>query len=182
MRGISEERLTQEYVKELINYDPCTGLVTWKVSRGKARAGSLASDVSVGSTGKRYGRITIHKKRYKLHRIIWLYVYGSFPETIDHINGNSLDNRITNLRNVDLRTNSLNRRVQNNSTSGIHGVNWHKTQRSWQVSIHDRNGYKYLGKFNNLFDAACVRKSAERIHGYHTNHGSSYQELPKDPE
>jgi hypothetical protein len=90
-------------MKDLLSYDPPTGVITWKVSRGRVKAGDVA-----GNASHRYGyvAIRINGKRYYAHRIAWELYYGEPPsQTIDHINGDTSDNRICNLRDVDSRTN-----------------------------------------------------------------------------
>lgn len=86
---------TQQRIKELLRYEPETGLFFWLVRRGPLAPGSKAGTF----TDKRYVDISVDCKLYKAHRLAWLYVHGVFPpDQIDHINGNRSDNRIANLR------------------------------------------------------------------------------------
>ena len=88
--------ITQERLKELLHYDPETGVFTWKVDKGtRARAGQEAGCLN-GVSG--YIDISIDKKLEKAHRLSFLYMDGSMPpEHTDHINGIRNDNRPQNL-------------------------------------------------------------------------------------
>ena len=108
--------------------------------------------------------------RYLAHRVIWKMVNGVDPDQIDHINGNTQDNRIDNLRSVTNRLNSLNRSLQHNNKTGYHGVI--KTQEDkWLARIESNGVSRYIGTFRNLGEAIAARKAAEKEHGFHQNHG-----------
>lgn len=115
-----------------------------------------------------YLRVSIGRKRYKAHRVAWAIYYGEWPEDqIDHINGVRDDNRLSNLRAATNTENARNRRLPENSMSGVLGVRWDKNRWVWRVEIGDR----YLGSFESFRDAYAVRKEAEAAEGYHENHG-----------
>lgn len=159
--------VTQDRLKSLFNYERETGEFICKAWRGgTARAGSVA-----GSLNKGYLLITIDGKRYRAHRLAWLYVHGCMPKEIDHINGNRSDNRIINLRNVTRSENSKNHCVPSNNKSGVMGVYWNKAASKWQAYIKLNGKPRYLGVFADKFDAICSRKSAEYKLGFHENHG-----------
>lgn len=116
-----EEALTVQRVRELLDYHPEKGLFTWRVKHGRN------SDIGkrAGSKRGKYWQIYIDKKSYAEHRLAWLYVNGSWPTAryIDHINGDSRDNRIENLRECTNGQNMQNQRVAHrNSKTGFLGV------------------------------------------------------------
>jgi hypothetical protein len=114
------EELTQKRLKELLNYDHETGLFVWQESRGRVKEGRVA-----GSAHKAYGytEITLDRKSYPAHRLVWLYNHGVFPvEQVDHLDGNRTNNRLENLREVSHCVNGRNRTKSCNNSSGITGV------------------------------------------------------------
>jgi hypothetical protein len=91
-----------------------------------------------------------------------LYLFGEWPKgEIDHVNRDSLDNRIANLRDVSQSENARNRPQQANSTSGVKGVYWHKASQRWQAQIAVNGKQIHLGLFDTLDEAARARFIAE---------------------
>lgn len=156
--------ISQERLKDLIDYNADTGEFKRFLKNGARTAGS------VNSQG--YLHIMLDKKLYKAHRLAWLYTYGDFPDgQIDHVNQDRADNRLSNLRVVDNAENNKNRSICSNNKSGVLGVSyWNKANR-WEVKIAENKRNKRLGLFSDFFEAVCARKSAENRLGYHTNHG-----------
>ena len=162
--------ITQQRLKELSVYDAQDGRFYALVGRGHVKIGDqLGYQHSEG-----YRRRVVDGKTYREHRLVWLYYYGEFPpEHIDHINGVKSDNRLENLRAVSNAENGKNQRRRRDNTSGIMGVCRHSRVKCYIARIHVRGKLTHLGSFDNLFDAACARKSAELTHNYHPNHGRS---------
>jgi len=151
--------LTQSQLKELLHYDPDTGIFTNKVTRNR---GALIGDQAGANHSKGYRIIAINRKSYLVHRLAWLYTYGSWPKCqLDHINRIKNDNRISNLREVSDSQNHQNVGLQSNNISGFKGVCWHKRRCTWHVQIKLNNKHIFLGYFKSLDDAIAVRKQAE---------------------
>jgi hypothetical protein len=165
--------IDSDRLDEVISYNADTGIFTW-ISSGSCRIkyGDIAGSVKKHG----YREIQVDKKIYLAHRLAWLYYYGSFPDgEIDHINHNKLDNRIVNLRVVDIKENNKNKSIMKNNTSGHCGVVWHKKSSKWQSQIVINGKNIYLGLFKELFCAIKTRKKAEVKYGFHKNHGGIHQ-------
>jgi hypothetical protein len=160
--------ITQAELKELLNYNPDTGVFTWNVSKPGRSFGSIAGTRHVNG----YTHIQLNKKIYKAHRLAWLYVHGYFPECIDHINNDRDDNRIENLREATVTQNNHNSKLSKNNTSGIKGVSWHKKSMKWCATIGVYGKTIYLGLFDNLELAELVITEARnKYHGEFVNNG-----------
>lgn len=118
--------LTAARVRELLRYDPSTGVFTNRINRSpKARAGSVAGCVS-----KSTGRTLICLdgiKDYQASRLAWLYMTGAWPSgDIDHIDGDQGNNRFSNLRDVSEKLNMQNlKAAHQDSSTGYLGVSEH---------------------------------------------------------
>lgn len=161
--------LTQEKLKELLSYNKDTGVFTWiKTKPHMARligknAGTMRKDG--------YYRAYIDNKRYYLHRLAWLYVYGEFPKTIDHINQNKSDNRIENLRNVTQTENMRNRKKSSNNTSGVTGVSYDNKRKKFFAQINIANNGYFLGYFCTVEEAKQKRQIVSKSLGFSELHG-----------
>jgi len=149
-------------VLELLDYDPATGLFTWKIRRGCRPAGAEAGTLSYG-----YIRIKVDGKCYRAHRLAWLVVNGHLPDELDHINLIKDDNRISNLRPATSQENSRNTGRRSSNTSGFKGVCWHSRDKKWHARAQDVNGKrKFLGSFPTPEAASAAYESyASRHYG-----------------
>ncbi len=159
--------ITQELVKELFEYKD--GGLYRKKSAPNSSKGSRFGSVDY-SKGYRRGRVNY--KHITEHRLIYLYFYGELPETIDHINGDRLDNRIENLRKATASQNQHNRKNQKNSTSGHKGVCFDSSRNKWVVQVAINNKRKKIGRFED-FELACLVADEARnlYHGEYARHG-----------
>lgn len=99
-----------EKIKSFLNYDPSNGEFRWKVKRKAMNAGDLTG--ARLTKANRYCRVNVNKKNWLAHRLAWFMHYGEEAKgIIDHINGDPVDNRITNLRLTDSFGNNRNRKV-----------------------------------------------------------------------
>ena len=151
--------LTQERLKELLHYDPETGILTWLISpRNNVPAGSVAGRIDK----KGYVRIVYQKNLYQGHWLAWFFVHNKWPDNeLDHINGNPTDNRIANLRDVTRKQNMENKKIYKTNKSGYSGVNWHTKKNRWVVRIGHYGKRISIGEFINLQDAIAARIKAE---------------------
>lgn len=134
-----------DLVSSLLSYDVETGNLIWKVSSHRKAAGSIAGSTATGG----YVHVTIKKQTYKAHRLIWLLCKIEHPPMfIDHIDGNTSNNRIGNLRLADVNENKHNQKTSRNNTSGLKGVCWSKDSSKWQAQIKYLGKSIYLGMFN----------------------------------
>lgn len=138
-----------ERVRELLNYQPDTGIFTWLVKRrGAANKGDIAGCVARNG----YLRIGIDGQLYFAHRMAWLYVHGELPKMIDHVNGVKTDNRISNLRAASQALNAQNRRRPQGSNPYI-GISFHSSAKKWIANICTNGIRKTIGRFDSPEDA-----------------------------
>lgn len=155
--------MNAEALRASLHYDSETGVFTRKVAASHARVGDVAG--------------TVHKKRgyvefwvlgelVKAHRVAVLWMTGAPPlGQVDHINGDRSDNRWSNLRVVDNKTNSENRtRANKNNQTGLLGVKWHASKGKFESRIRCDGKLKYLGIFETAQQAHDAYLSAKRSH------------------
>lgn len=156
--------LTAARLRELLHYEPESGIFTY----ARNRQGVFAGDVAGGPNDKGYRKHKIDGRYYLGHRLAWLYVNGVWPEgEVDHINGLRSDNRIDNLRDVPRKTNSENqRKARSANRSGLLGVCSPCGQdKKYKAMIMVAGKAKTLGRFDNAEDAhACYLKSKRALH------------------
>jgi HNH endonuclease len=149
-----------EHLFTWLQYEPETGIFRWSrdTQCGRARAGGEAG--TVNSHG--YRHIYVCGRRYYAHRLAWLFMHGRWPAaTIDHINGDPLDNRIRNLREATHTQNIQNsRRKTTRNKAGLKGVSLSRTR--WRATINVYGNRMSLGTFDNKEDAAAAYATAAR--------------------
>lgn len=154
-------RITAVRLRELLHYDPETGVFTHRVGR-KGR-GTRAGDVA-GRIRKQdgYRRIGLDHGRYVASRLAWLYMTGEWPAAeIDHINCVRSDDRFINLRPATRDENARNTRRPSSNTSGLKGVSWRGGK--WRATIKKDRKPIHIGFFASpeAAHAAYVAKAQE---------------------
>jgi hypothetical protein len=163
--------INQDTLRLLFNYDPVTGELTNRVPRGPAaKIGEPSGGITLcgpKNSKKTYLRVCVDGRRLYSHRVIWMMMTGEFPECIDHIDGDSLNNKWSNLRNVSHRVNGKNQKIHSTNTSGHSGVTYRKDSGRWRSRIMVDDKMINLGTFKHKEDAIAARKEAEETHGFH---------------
>ena len=140
------------------------GVLYWKnpTNPAKTPRGSIA-----GYVGKRgYTHIQYARKIYKAHRLIFLMFRGYMANIIDHIDGNTSNNRPENLRAATHLGNAQNAKKRKDNTSGVKNVCWHKRLNKWGVALSVNNKIRHFGYFEDLELAALVASEArDKYHG-----------------
>lgn len=147
---IPRNDLTAEYVRSILDYDPQTGVFTWKTRIGlpnkwnAKHAGMAAGHVTrVG-----YRVIGIDRTDRYAHRLAWLCMTGDWPEKfIDHRDCNRGNNIWENLREADKSGNARNTKRPKTNTSGLKGATWSVHAKTWKSQITIDGRVKNLGYF-----------------------------------
>lgn len=176
-------------LRQLVRYEPETGKLFWRerdetmfhnVGRcrkavatawNRKNAGKEAF-CALGTDGYLYGGV--NRRRVAAHRVAVAIVSGDYPDAyVDHINGIKTDNRIVNLRCVGAVENNRNRSISKCNTSGKAGVDYLGTREGagWRARISDHGSCIMLGWYRTRDEAVAAREAAEKILGFHPNHG-----------
>ena len=152
--------LSQERLRELLEYDCITGVWTWlQPPNTRIRKGSVAGTIQ--KNGYRY--ITIDKLPRKASRLAFLYMNGELPEhEVDHIDRNPLNDAWINLRSCDSSQNKINRRLRKDNSSGYKGVHFNKRKSKWVARVWKNSKEIVVGSFDNLEDAVNARTIAAK--------------------
>jgi hypothetical protein len=95
----------------------------------------------------------------RMHRLI---VNAREGQIVDHINGNTLDNRRENLRIVSASQNAINRRKRSDNKSGVTGVHFSKAHNRWFACINIDKKKQNIGLFKTMEEAVAARKEKEK--------------------
>ncbi|MCK5611166.1 HNH endonuclease [Candidatus Pacearchaeota archaeon] len=171
------KKLTQKRLKELLHYDPKTGVFIWKKSTSnRVKIDSVAGSVSNDG----YRLIKVDGKRYVASRLAWLIMEGYLPEhDMDHKNRIRNDDRWCNLRHASRQCNLRNAGISKNNKSGIVGVSWSKKYGVWVAQICINRKRVFLGQYVSKVDAIRKRWEAEKKYNFPNCNTSStaYQYL-----
>jgi hypothetical protein len=157
--------ITQELIHRLFDYKD--GNLYWKVCGKRidlvgTKAGTLDGD---------RWQVTIDKKHYKIHRIVFLMFYGYMPKEVDHIDGNPSNNNIENLRPATRSEQLCNTGLRKTSKSGVKGVSWDSNRNKWTVVVTKNKQTMYRNRFDDLELAQLVAiETRDKYHGSFTRH------------
>lgn len=161
------DRLTHAVLVSMLDCDYATGVLTWKVTRGRAVAGARAGyiDTSQGRSGG-YRSVEIFGVKHKEHRVVWFHRNGVWPAgLLDHRDTIKHHNWIDNLREATTQINQQNQRLPHKGNlSGYLGVSWCNTRKKWFSQIKDGAGRKrHLGYFADPKDGHVAYVDAKRV-------------------
>lgn len=111
-------------------------------------------DIVTGANNEGYLRVGINHKRYLVHKIIFFMLSGEYPDILDHIDGNTKNNNINNLRTATQKQNSANCKRRKNSSSQYKGVHWKNKNKLWCAQIGANGEKTYIGLFLDEVEAA----------------------------
>lgn len=154
---------TAERIKELLDYNPLTGVFIWRISPSRnTPAGSIA-----GASSDGYRLIRVDGGRYKAHQLAWLCVTGEWPVSrIDHKDTDRSNNAWTNLRLATNSQNKANMGKRADNKSGFKGVSWYPQTKRWVAQIRCEGKSKTLGYFHDPEHAhAAYCEAAKRLFG-----------------
>lgn len=158
--------LTFDRAAELLSYDPVSGALTWRLKRNGRGGGVNPGDVA-GSPFKGYLTVGVDRKRFLAHRLAWLLHFGCWPEgSIDHIDGDGTNNRITNLRDVSHAANLQNRKAATagNKSTGLLGAYALRNTGRFVACYHPKGKKVHLGVFPTAEEAHAAHLAARREH------------------
>lgn len=178
--------ITPELLRECLAYSPATGRFFYKHRDRKhfpdnrshavfhARFAGRECFKILSGTGYLHG--SINGVVINSHIAAWAIVHGEWPKgQIDHINGDRLDNRIENLRDVPAILNNCNRAKSKGKSSKYLGVSFKKGRNKWRAHIQVDGKYIHLGHFGTEEDAVAARLKAQRQYSqFHDNHGQRF--------
>lgn len=162
-RNFTTDKLTIERLREVLHYDPETGIFTWRVRlNNSTAAGSAAGCLKPNG----YIHIRIDGVLHQAHRLVLYWVNGvaSSSGDVDHRDHNRSNNVFVNLREATRSENMQNTRKPRDNKSGFKGVSWNKERKKWAAFIRTAGKSKNLGNFTNIEDAVEARKAAEILY------------------
>ena len=163
-----DSEISVDALRDLLSYDAETGLLTWRVRRGRVEVGQAAGNPMKSG----YLQVMIGGRTYLAHRLAWLHHFGRWPDgDVDHINRVRTDNRVENLRECPRSANMANSKCHEDNQLGVKGVCWHPAAKKWKASVMCR-GKTSFQYFDSVGSAnAWVRSERARLHQHFACHG-----------
>ena len=182
-----EKELTQELVRELLDYNPDEGTFYWRKRSIKwfkserswkiwnpQFAGKKAGTLARRKYGYECITICLFNKNYQAHRLAWLYMLGDpLPIEIDHDNRDGTDNRWVNLMPSSSYSNTRNKSKYRNNTSGHTGVTFDRKRGKWRARCKLSGRYRHLGWHSSIDGAIKAVKDFREANGFSSGHGES---------
>jgi hypothetical protein len=174
--------LSYDKISECFKYDPDTGVFEWRHRPTDHFSSERYADqfnnrfsgklAFTNSTSGGYLRVRVFGVLVYAQRVAWLLHFKEWPSgDVDHLNGDQLDNRISNLRDVTPLQNMKNQSMRKDNTSGFCGVVWVKRKHKWRAQIRSNGRTVHLGYFTNFEGAKAARVSANSEMGFSDRHG-----------
>lgn len=162
--GDVTREISQEELKRVLDYNPKTGVFTWKIAPcgHGVKKGSVAG--CLHPRGWRYIRYRYHG--HAEHRLAFLYMTGSMPDFVDHKDRNRSNNSWSNLRESDPLSNSVNQGIRIDNKSGYKGVHFCKDRNKWRAGVRFKGVQIDLGRYDTAVEAAeAYNTQAFEMHG-----------------
>jgi hypothetical protein len=157
----TEKELTQSRAKELFDYDPVTGALTWKARTSRRIS---VGDVAGHNTCQGYIAVRVDRDLLLAHRVIWMYVHGRFPcGDLDHIDGNGRNNALHNLRECNRPENLQNTTLRKDNKLGVTGVYKALDTGKFKAEITAYGIKKRLGSFDSVDQARAAYVRAKKV-------------------
>ena len=159
--------ITQDKIKELLHYDPMTGVFRWRFAVAKrVKPWDVAGCLNVNG----YAFVKVGGKSIRAHRLAWLYMTGKMPQDqVDHINGCRADNSWSNLREATNKQNTENGKTRKHNTSGFNGVTCKAEGKKWRARVGHNGSRIHLGYFETAEKAmAAVAAKKAEIYTHYT--------------
>lgn len=158
-------------IRDLVHYEPLTGVFTRISSVYTSRIGK-----EIGTRDTRgYTVMTVDGKTQLAHRLAWLYVHGYWPEFhVDHINGDTEDNRISNLREATAKQNVENQKLHKNNKTGFRGVTFRESSGRFLAYVKHHRKQIFCGSFATAEEAStAVKAKQNELYTHHETEHSA---------
>jgi len=179
-------RLTTEVIQELMDYDPETGIFTWRARSGEwfktegsyrtwntRFAGKEAGCIYTDARGYPRRKIKVLDHQPLASRLVFLHMGEPLPDQVDHLDRDSLNNRWSNLA-ASPAENGRNQSMHRNNSSGVNGVFWNRAAGKWVAQVGLNGKRRHLGMFDDLDDAAAAVSAFRAANGFSPGHGQEH--------